>query len=116
MTILRPALLVAVILCLVVPTVEKGRAQSLPRTNARALVYDVRAFGARGDGKTLDTSAINRAIEAAAAAGGGRTAHARHVSRTRHGSGRDVLFTVASLTGALVGVAVLALSALGCLV
>jgi len=37
----------------------------------RALVYDVRAFGARGDGKTLDTHAINKAIEAAAAAGGG---------------------------------------------
>jgi len=37
----------------------------------RALVYDVREFGARGDGKTLDTHAINKAIEAAAAAGGG---------------------------------------------
>jgi polygalacturonase len=36
-----------------------------------ALVYDVRAFGARGDGKTLDTQAINKAIETAAAAGGG---------------------------------------------
>lgn len=34
-------------------------------------VFDVRAFGARGDGKTLDTPAINRAIEAAALAGGG---------------------------------------------
>jgi polygalacturonase len=34
-------------------------------------VYDVRAFGASGGGKTLDTSAINRAIDAAAAAGGG---------------------------------------------
>jgi polygalacturonase len=34
-------------------------------------VYDVRAFGARGDGKTLDTTAINSAIDAAAAAGGG---------------------------------------------
>ena len=33
--------------------------------------YDVRAFGAVGDGKTLDTPAINRAIDAAAAAGGG---------------------------------------------
>jgi polygalacturonase len=34
-------------------------------------VYDVRAFGATGDGKTLDTDAINKTIEAAAAAGGG---------------------------------------------
>jgi polygalacturonase len=33
--------------------------------------YDVRVFGAKGDGKALDTPAINRAIEAAAAAGGG---------------------------------------------
>jgi polygalacturonase len=32
--------------------------------------YDVRTFGAAGDGKTLDTPAINRAIDAAAAAGG----------------------------------------------
>lgn len=34
-------------------------------------VYDVRAFGAKGDGKTLDTAAINKAIERAASAGGG---------------------------------------------
>jgi len=34
-------------------------------------VYNVKAFGATGDGKTLDTPAINQAIEAAAAAGGG---------------------------------------------
>jgi polygalacturonase len=33
--------------------------------------YDVRTFGATGDGKTIDTPAINRAIEAVAAAGGG---------------------------------------------
>ena len=33
--------------------------------------FDVRQFGATGDGKTLDTPAVNRAIEAAAAAGGG---------------------------------------------
>lgn len=32
---------------------------------------DVRAFGATGDGRTLDTDAINRAIESAAASGGG---------------------------------------------
>src|ERR1700733_4262066 len=32
--------------------------------------YDVRAFGAKGDGNTLDTEPINRTIEAAAHAGG----------------------------------------------
>jgi polygalacturonase len=44
------------------------RAQTAP---ASAGVYDVRAYGATGDGKTLDTDAINRAIEAASDAGGG---------------------------------------------
>jgi polygalacturonase len=39
---------------------------SSPAANA----YTVRAFGAKGDGKTLDTPAIDQAIEAAAAAGG----------------------------------------------
>ncbi|HVW77082.1 MAG TPA: glycoside hydrolase family 28 protein [Alloacidobacterium sp.] len=34
-------------------------------------MYDIRVFGAMGDGKTIDSPAINRAIEAAAAAGGG---------------------------------------------
>jgi polygalacturonase len=34
-------------------------------------VFSVRQYGATGDGKTLDTDAVNRAIEAAAAAGGG---------------------------------------------
>ena len=34
-------------------------------------MFDIRTFGAVGDGKTLDTMAINQAIDAAAAAGGG---------------------------------------------
>ena len=34
-------------------------------------LFDVRKYGATGDGKTLDTDAVNRAIEAASAAGGG---------------------------------------------
>src|ERR1700690_3202270 len=34
-------------------------------------IVDVRKYGAKGDGKTLDTDCVNRAIEAAAAAGGG---------------------------------------------
>ncbi len=33
-------------------------------------IFDVKVFGATGDGKTIDTPAINRAIEAAAAGGG----------------------------------------------
>ena len=36
-----------------------------------ALAYNVRTFGAKGDGKQLDTVAINKTIEAAAAKGGG---------------------------------------------
>jgi len=36
-----------------------------------AVTYDVRAYGATGNGTTLDTDAINKAIDAAANAGGG---------------------------------------------
>jgi polygalacturonase len=36
-----------------------------------AVFYDVTTFGAKGDGRAIDSPAINRAIDAAAAAGGG---------------------------------------------
>ena len=38
---------------------------------SQAATFDVKAFGAKGDGQTLDSAAINKTIEAAAAAGGG---------------------------------------------
>ncbi|MEK7724926.1 MAG: glycosyl hydrolase family 28-related protein [Acidobacteriota bacterium] len=39
--------------------------------NKVAFYYNIRNLGAKGDGKTLDTDAINKAIETAAKAGGG---------------------------------------------
>lgn len=38
----------------------------------QARVYDVKDFGAKGDGKTLDHVAINKAIETATSEGGGQ--------------------------------------------
>ena len=43
---------------------------SLPDTGASNL-FDVRRYGATGEGKTIDTPAVNRTIEAASKAGGG---------------------------------------------
>jgi len=44
---------------------------SAPAGEPARNLFDVRKYGATGDGKTLDTEAVNRAIEAAAATGGG---------------------------------------------
>jgi hypothetical protein len=52
---------------------SRASAQSLPpsTTSRGARVYDVRDHGAKGDGKTLDTAAVQAAIDACTAEGGG---------------------------------------------
>jgi polygalacturonase len=52
-------------------TVARAQTSPVAPTGGSAHHFDVRAFGATGDGQTLDTESINRAIEAAGAAGGG---------------------------------------------
>jgi polygalacturonase len=49
---------------------RSAEAQAPPAT-PNSGIFDVKLYGATGDSKTLDTPAINRAIEAASAAGGG---------------------------------------------
>ena len=43
----------------------------VPRVADAKMLFDVRGYGATGDGKTVDSPAINRAIEDVAAKGGG---------------------------------------------
>lgn len=53
------------------PNQKGGAASGSSSPSASQILYDVRIFGAKGDGKTIDTPAINKAIDAAAASGGG---------------------------------------------
>jgi polygalacturonase len=48
-----------------------GAAKKATAPPLSPILFDIRTFGATGDGKTVDSPAINKAIEAAAAAGGG---------------------------------------------
>jgi polygalacturonase len=55
--------------CLLLALVGLGGCVTVPPP--AATLYNVRDYGATGDGQSLDTEAINRTIAAAAAAGGG---------------------------------------------
>src|SRR5687768_10043274 len=66
MTRLTCGVSAVLLLLLVVPQLHAQATQPSTPT-----VYDVRHYGAAGDGKQLDSPAINKAIEAAASRGGG---------------------------------------------
>jgi len=63
-------------------------------TAATPGVFNIRDYGAAGDGKTLDTAAINKAIEACAAAGGGQVLFppGKYLSGTVHLKSHVTLF------------------------
>ncbi len=54
-----------------VPAFSSMTASAQDVSGASSGIFDVRKYGATGDGKTVDSDAVNKAIEAAAAAGGG---------------------------------------------
>jgi len=63
-------------------------------------VFNIRNYGAVGDGKTLDTPAINKAIEACIAAGGGQVLlpPGKYLSGTVHLKSHVTLFLEAGAT------------------
>jgi polygalacturonase len=52
-----------------IPSLAAAKKPTAPSLSP--VMFDVRTYGATGDGKTVDSPAINKAIEAAEAAGGG---------------------------------------------
>jgi hypothetical protein len=63
-------------------------------------VFNIQDYGAAGDGKTLDTTAIHNAVEACAAAGGGQVLlpPGRYLSGTVHLKSHVMLFLQAGAT------------------
>ncbi len=59
----------AVLLTLALVPLTRG---AEPQSKAAGRLFNVADFGAAGDGTTVDTAAINKAVEACAAAGGGQ--------------------------------------------
>jgi len=67
----RRALLKTSPLALVAAVGHVSSAEAQTELHAADALFNVRTYGATGDGKTVDSPAINKAIEAAVAAGGG---------------------------------------------
>ena len=56
---------------LILPRLGEAQEAAGPADDLGARIYNVRAFGARGDGKTLDTAALQAAVDACTRDGGG---------------------------------------------
>jgi hypothetical protein len=84
----------ALICCIALPAADGDTLAQSER------VFKITEFGAKGDGSTIDTRAINEAIEACAAAGGGQVLvpPGRYLSGTIHLRSHITLFLAAGAT------------------
>src|SRR5215475_918429 len=71
-TLIRYTAIVNLILLLQRVSAGEPQAAASEAIESPNFMCDVPAFGAKGDGKKLDTEGINRAIEACSAQGGGK--------------------------------------------